>query len=167
MGTPYIGEVRMFGLSFEVVGWAFCDGRLLPISEYDTLFNVIGTQYGGDGQETFALPNLQARFPMHQGNGFTIAETAGTEQETLTASNIPSHTHPFLATTALANQPTPGGNVPAQSGTVQLWAEDTADQAMAPQALGVTGGSQPHENMHPYLCINFQISLFGQFPSTT
>jgi microcystin-dependent protein len=131
------------------------------------LFTVIGTQYGGDGQETFALPDLRSRFPMHQGNGFTIAEAGGTEQETLTAPKLPVHTHQFLATTGLANQPTPGGNVPAQSGTVQLWTEDNPSVAMAPQAISATGGSQPHENMHPYLVINFQISLFGEFPSQT
>jgi microcystin-dependent protein len=167
MGTPYVGEIRMFGCGYEVAGWTFCDGKLLPISENDVLFTVIGTMYGGDGQETFAVPDLRGRLPVHQGNGFTPGEAAGAEEVTLTTQTIPVHTHTFLATTKLADQPTPGGNVPAQSGTVQLWTEDNPTTAMAPQAITATGGSQPHENMHPYLVINFQISLFGEFPSQT
>jgi microcystin-dependent protein len=164
MSDPYVGEIRMFGGNFEIAGWAFCDGRLLPIAENETLFQLIGTTYGGDGQETFALPNLNARFPLHQGNGFILGEMAGTEEVTLTMQQIPTHNHAFLATTALANQPTPGGNVPAQSGTVQLWTEDSPTAALATQALAPVGGSQPHENMHPFLAINYIISLFGEFP---
>jgi microcystin-dependent protein len=166
---PLLGEIRMFAGTFAPVGWEKCSGQLLLISEYETLFQLIGTTYGGDGQETFALPDLQSRFPLHQdqANGFGIGSMAGAEQVTLTAQQIPVHTHNFLATTALATQPTPGGNVPAQSGTVQLYTEDSASVALAPQAIGPTGGSQPHDNMQPYLVLNFIISLFGEFPQIT
>ena len=172
MSDPYIGEIRMFAGTFAPAGWNLCDGSLLPISEYDTLFSVIGTTYGGDGQNTFALPNLQSRLPVHMGTAsfgqtFTIGEMAGTEEETLTAAKIPAHAHTFLATTGLANQPTPAGNVPAQSGTVQLWTEDTPLVALDANAITGTGGSQPHDNMHPFLVVNFIISLFGFYPSPT
>src|SRR5271157_4244705 len=99
MSQPYVGEIRMFAGNFEPAGWMFCEGQLLPISEYETLFNLIGTTYGGDGQSTFALPDLQGRMPIHQGNGFTLAENGGVEQVTLTVSQIPAHSHPALANT--------------------------------------------------------------------
>jgi microcystin-dependent protein len=167
-----VGEIRLFACSFAVAGWAFCDGALMPISENEVLFQLIGTTYGGDGQETFALPDLRGRLPLHQGQGSglqarTIGETAGTEEVTLTTNQIPSHNHAFYATTGLANQPTPGGNTVAQSGTLQLFTEDTPAVALAAQAVGPVGGTQPHTNFHPYLAISFQISLFGDFPSPT
>ena len=165
MSNPYVGEIRIFAGNFAPAGWAFCNGQTMPISENETLFQLIGTTYGGDGQETFNLPNLQSRFPMHQGNGFTIGEMAGTEQETLTAQTTPVHSHPYIATTALADEATPGGNVFAQATTITVFIEDTPVSALAPQAMGATGGNQPHENMHPYLVINFIISLFGIFPN--
>jgi len=165
--AAYVGEIRMVGFNFEMAGWALCDGRLLPISENETLFNLIGTTYGGDGQETFALPDLQGRLPLHQGNGFVLAETGGTEEETLTVTKIPSHTHPMLVSRDLANQPTPGGNLPAQSGTINLFIEDTPSASLAATAVSATGGSQPHTNLQPYLTVTFQISLFGEFPSPT
>lgn len=161
---PYVGEIRMFGGNFAPAGWAFCDGQLLPISENDVLFTLIGTTYGGDGETTFALPNLQSRFPLHKSASFPIGAMGGTESETLTVQQIPVHTHAFLATQALANQPTPGGNHPAQSGTVQLWTEDAVSAALSPQAITPVGGSQPHDNMHPFTVISFIISLFGEFP---
>lgn len=167
MSQPYVGEIRMFGGNFAPAGWAFCDGQLMPISENEVLFQIIGTTYGGDGESTFALPNLQSRFPMHQGNGFVVGEMAGTEQETLTVNQIPSHSHAYLASTDLADEATPGGNLFAQPTTVTLYIEDTPAVNLAPQALGLTGGSQPHDNMQPYLVINFIISLFGIFPSQT
>src|SRR4026209_2501627 len=104
MGEPYVGEIRMFGGNFPPSGWAFCNGALLPISENETLFVLIGTTYGGDGQETFALPDLRGRIPIHQGNGFILAETGGVESVTLTINQIPAHTHPLIATTSVANQ---------------------------------------------------------------
>jgi microcystin-dependent protein len=172
MSNPFIGEIRMFGGNFAPAGWAFCNGQLMPISENESLFILIGTTYGGDGESTFALPNLQSRFPVHQGSGpggqtFTLGEMAGTEQETLTVNQIPTHSHAFLATTALANQPTPGNNVPAQSGTVQLYVEAPPALVMGANAIQPIGGSQPHDNMHPFLVINFIISLFGEFPTQT
>lgn len=172
MADPYLGEIRIFAGTFAPVGWNFCDGSVLPISEYDALFNLLGTTYGGDGQNDFALPNLQSRLPVHQGTAsfgqtFTLGEAAGTEEETLTVAQMPGHTHPFLATTGLANQPTPGGNVPAQSGTVQLWTQDDPLVQLASNAVLPDGGSQPHDNMHPFLCVNFIIALFGTFPSPT
>jgi microcystin-dependent protein len=167
MAQPYVGEIRMFGGNFAPAGWMFCEGQLLPISENETLFNLIGTTYGGDGQETFALPDLRGRLPMHQGNGSILAETGGTEEVTLTVSQIPTHTHAFLGSTAVAAQQGPGGNVVAQSTLAKLYIQDTTDSVLAPNSIGATGGSQPHTNFQPYLCVDFIISLFGIFPSQT
>lgn len=173
MAQPYIGEIRMFGGNFAPVGWEFCDGQLLPISENDTLFTLIGTTYGGDGQENFALPNLQSRIPLHMGTGpdgttHQIGEMAGTEQETLTVQQIPTHSHPLLASIANGSQANPGGNVLAASlGNVFPYIEDPPGVNMSPQAITPAGGSQPHENVQPFLCINYIISLFGIFPSPT
>jgi microcystin-dependent protein len=166
---PYIGEIRMLGSNWAPAGWALCNGQHVYISENETLFQLIGTTYGGDGQETFALPDLQSRIPMHRptANALNLGTMAGVEEVTLTLQQIPNHTHAFMATTALANQPTPAGNLPAQSGTVQLYTEDSAAQNLAPQMIGPTGGSQPHDNMHPYYVITFIISLYGEFPSPT
>jgi microcystin-dependent protein len=157
----------MFAGNFSPAGWMFCEGQLLPISENETLFQLIGTTYGGDGQSTFALPDLRGRLPIHQGNGFILAETGGAEEITLTVNQIPAHSHPFLASTAIANQSAPTNNVVAQSSAADLYIEDTPDVNMAAQAIGSVGGSQPHTNFQPYLCINFIISLFGIFPSPT
>jgi microcystin-dependent protein len=166
MAQPYVGEIRMFGGSFAPAGWQFCDGTLLPISEYETLFNLIGTTYGGDGQSTFAVPDLRGRIPLHQGNSFTLAETGGVETVTLTVNQIPAHTHAFLATTSAATDANPGGNVAAQAGTFFPYLNVPPSVPMAP-AISPVGGSQPHNNFQPYLCISFIISLFGIFPSQT
>jgi microcystin-dependent protein len=170
VAQPYVGEIRMFAGNFAPAGWMFCEGQLLPISEYETLFNLIGTTYGGDGQETFALPDLRGRIPLHFGNGFTLAETGGVETVTLTVPQIPAHNHAFLASTDNAGSPNPGGQVPAQSGSgIDLY--DSTTQApttpASSSAIGATGGSQPHNNFMPYLCVDFIISLFGIFPSQT
>jgi microcystin-dependent protein len=167
MGQPYVGEIRMFGGNFPPVGWMFCDGAPLPISEYETLFNLIGTTYGGDGQSTFALPDLRGRIPIHQGNGFTLAETGGVEQVTLTVSQIPVHSHAFLASSDPANANAPTGALMAKTGGATIYNAGTNPVSMAPQAVSPVGGSQPHTNFQPYLCINFIISLFGIFPSPT
>jgi microcystin-dependent protein len=167
MAQPYVGEIRMFAGNFQPAGWAFCDGRLLPISENETLFQLIGTTYGGDGQSTFALPDLRGRIPIHQGNGFILAETGGAEQITLTVQQIPAHTHPMLGSTDIANSPNPGTNVVARSGQVNMFINSNPTVAMSPQFLGPVGGSQPHTNFQPYLCVDFIISLFGIFPSPT
>ena len=166
MAQPYVGEIRMFAGNFAPAGWMFCEGQLLPISENETLFQLIGTTYGGDGQVTFALPDLRGRIPIHQGNGFILAETGGAEAITLTVSQIPAHTHPMLASSALANSPNPQNNVVAES-TERLYSDDPPSDPMAPTSISPVGGSQPHTNFQPYLCVDFIISLFGIFPSPT
>jgi microcystin-dependent protein len=167
MAQPYVGEIRQFAGNFAPAGWMFCEGQLLPISEYETLFNLIGTTYGGDGQSTFALPDLRGRIPIHFGNGFTLAETGGVETVTLTVSQIPAHSHAFLATSSFGTASTPSGNVLAQTQAIQLYNPTAPNAAMAPGTTGNTGGSQPHNNFQPYLCVDFIISLFGIFPSQT
>lgn len=167
MAQPYVGEIRMFAGNFAPAGWMLCEGQLLPISENETLFQLIGTTYGGDGQSTFALPDLRGRLPLHQGGGFILAETGGAEEITLTVNQIPAHSHPFLASTSsgVANQAS--GKVNAQSPSVSLFVEASTDNNLAANAIGPIGGSQPHTNFQPYLCVNFIISLFGIFPSPT
>ena len=167
MAQPYVGEVRMFAGNFAPAGWMFCEGQLLPISENETLFQLIGTTYGGDGESTFALPDLRGRLPLHQGNGFILAETGGAEEITLTTQQIPAHSHPFLGNIGNGSQASPQGNVLASSTLVKLYALETADAVMATSAISSVGGSQPHTNFQPYLCVNFIISLFGIFPSPT
>lgn len=168
MAQPYVGEIRMFAGNFAPAGWMFCEGQLLPISENETLFQLIGTTYGGDGESTFALPDLRGRLPIHIGNGFTLAETGGAEQVTLTVNQIPAHSHPLLASsnasTGLTN---PQNALLARTAGADVYTTDFAPVNMAPQAVGQTGGSQPHTNFQPYLCIDFIISLFGIFPSPT
>jgi microcystin-dependent protein len=167
MAQPYVGEIRMFGGNFAPAGWMFCEGQLLPISENETLFQLIGTTYGGDGESTFALPDLRGRIPIHQGNGFILAETGGAEEITLTINQIPSHTHALLGTTNLADTPNVQGGLPATGSISQLYWGDPPDTACSPSAISPIGGSQPHTNFQPYLCIDFIISLFGIFPSQT
>jgi len=166
MAQPYVGEIRMFAGNFAPAGWMFCEGQLLPISEYETLFNLIGTTYGGDGQSTFALPDLRGRLPLHQGNGFILAETGGAEEITLTVSQIPAHSHPMLAAAIVPNNSNPGGGFTAQP-TASIYNNGTSPVNMSAAAIGSTGGSQPHTNFQPYLCVDFIISLFGIFPSQT
>ena len=170
---PYIGEIRMFGGNFAPAGWMFCDGSTLPISENDALFTLIGTTYGGDGQTTFNLPDLRGRVPIHQGtnpstgSSFPIGERAGVESVTLTTTQIPQHSHALAATTAIGTQANPGGNLLANSQGPQPYIQEDPDNSLSPQALAAAGGSQPHDNMQPYLGINFIISLFGDYPSPT
>jgi len=167
MAQPYVGEIRMFAGNFAPAGWMFCEGQLLPVSENDQLFQAIGTTYGGDGVTTFGLPDLRGRVPIHQGNGFTLAETGGAEEITLTVNQIPSHGHPLLVSTDTAQHTSPSGTVLGQSATALLYIEDSPDANFSPQAIASTGGSQPHTNFQPYLCLNYIISLFGIFPSPT
>lgn len=169
MAQPYVGEIRMFGGNFAPAGWEFCQGQLMPISEYETLFNLIGTTYGGDGQSTFALPDLRGRIPIHQGSGFVLAETGGVEQVTLTVSQIPAHSHPALASSSSANSSSPAGNVAGRVTTAGVFAygTDAPLTTLSSQAMGPVGGNQPHNNLQPYLCVNFIISMFGIFPSQT
>ena len=168
MAQPYVGEIRMFAGNFAPAGWMFCEGQLLPISENETLFNLIGTTYGGDGQTTFALPDLRGRVPigMGQGSGLTarqLAETGGTESVTLTTQQIPSHNHAMVASNDIPTLSTPANNVTGQA-AAKLYRPGTPSVALDPQALGTVGGSQPHTNFQPYLCVDFIISLFGIFP---
>jgi microcystin-dependent protein len=167
MAQPYVGEIRMFAGNFAPAGWMFCEGQLLPISEYETLFNLIGTTYGGDGQETFALPDLRGRVPIHQGNGFTLAETGGAEEITLAVTQIPAHSHPMVVSGARGSQISPAGNLPAQSYNVVPYINSSPTGNFNAAAIGNVGGSQPHTNFQPYLCVDFIISLFGIFPSPT
>ena len=170
--APYVGEIRMFAGNFAPNGWMFCEGQTLPISENEVLFQLIGTTYGGDGQETFNLPNLASRVPIHAGTGpdgttYQLGEMAGTEQETLTTQQIPNHTHPFTASGDVGDQASPANLLIANSNGPTPYIEDVAGSPLNINAIGIQGGSQPHENIQPFLCINFIISLFGVFPSQT
>ncbi|WP_428665849.1 phage tail protein [Runella sp.] len=167
MAQPYVGEIRMFAGNFAPAGWMFCEGQLIPISEYETLFQLIGTTYGGDGESTFALPDMRGRLPLHQGNSFILAETGGVEEITLTINQLPAHSHPMLATNTVANSPNPGSNQIGLSSQVSAFFGDPPNVNMNAAIIGSVGGSQPHTNFQPYLCINFIISMFGIFPSPT
>lgn len=168
MAQPYVGEIRMFAGNFAPAGWMFCEGQLLPISENETLFNLIGTTYGGDGESTFGLPDLRGRVPVHQGNGTILAEMGGVEEVTLNVLQIPNHTHPFLGSINISQDTSPAGKIVGQiSGGALLYIQDVTDSNMATQAVTTVGGSQPHTNFQPYICIDFIISLFGIFPSPT
>ena len=167
MAQPYVGEIRMFAGNFAPAGWMFCEGQLLPISENETLFQLIGTTYGGDGESTFALPDLRGRIPIHQGNGFILAETGGAEEITLTVNQIAAHSHPMLANSGLASEFAPGNQVFAQVQAVDAYVQPPPTVPLSPQSCTPVGGSQPHTNFQPYLCVDFIISLFGIFPSPT
>jgi microcystin-dependent protein len=169
MSSPFIGEIRMFAGNFAPVGWAFCNGALMDISQNDALFTLIGTTYGGDGQTTFALPNLQSRVPIHVGPGFALGQSGGAESVTVTTSQLPAHSHvPQAQSQALpSNVASPSNAFWANSSLGQFDNANPPDSPMAAGALGLTGGSQPHDNMIPFLAINFILSLFGIFPSQT
>jgi microcystin-dependent protein len=169
MAQPYVGEIRMFAGNFAPAGWMFCEGQLLPISENETLFQLIGTTYGGDGQETFALPDLRGRIPIHQGGGFILAENGGSEEITLTVNQMAVHSHAFLGSAVAGTQVAPTNNLPANSQNITPYINQTpnASAAFAAPAISPVGGNQPHTNFQPYLCIDFIISLFGIFPSPT
>jgi len=167
MGQPYVGEIRMFAGNFAPAGWLFCAGQSLPISENEVLFQLIGTMYGGDGESTFNLPDLQGRLPIHMGNGFAQANAGGAEEITLTVNQIPAHSHPLIATTAIGTAASPQGAVLAASGSSNVYRPAPGAAALATEAVGSAGGSQPHSNLQPYLGLNFIISLFGIFPSPT
>jgi microcystin-dependent protein len=173
VAQPYVGEIRMFAGNFAPAGWMFCSGQTLPISENETLFQLIGTAYGGDGEQTFQLPNLQSRIPIHQGAGpsgetYQMAEVSGVETVTLTTQQIPTHNHALVASQADGTAPNPQGNVLAQTPTgIFPYIENPPTANMNGNAITPVGGSQSHENCQPFLCINYIISLFGLFPSPT
>lgn len=156
----------MFGGNFAPAGWQFCHGQLLAISENEVLFYLIGTTYGGDGESTFGLPDLRGRIPIHQGAGFVLAATGGAERVTLTQNQMPAHGHALMASADPAQATAgPNGGLLAASGDTLLYSSAAPGLAMHPAAVAATGGSQPHENLAPYLCVSFIISLFGIFPS--
>jgi microcystin-dependent protein len=181
--NPHVGEIRMFGGTFAPQGWQFCDGRLLPIAENETLFALIGTTYGGDGEETFALPNLQGRFPLHRGQGpglssYPMGEMGGVESVTLTVNQTPAHTHVLTAaevaprcSSSVGTDRSPVGRVFAaeSAGVTAIYSSAAPDAAMGGLAgtatINTAGGSQPHTNLPPYLCVSFIISLYGILPS--
>lgn len=166
----YIGEIRMFAGSFAPVGWAMCDGSLLPISQFDALFALIGTTYGGDGQTTFALPDLRGRVPIHQGQNpstqttYVLGQRAGVETVTLTSQQMPVHTHQVFATSADGTQSGPSNGIWAKSSLNEFSTATAPAAAMAANAVMSVGGNLPHENMMPYQCINFIIATEGVWP---
>jgi microcystin-dependent protein len=168
---PYVGEIRLFAGNFAPVGWELCVGQEMPISENEVLFQLIGTIYGGDGESTFRLPDLQGRVPLHRGTAVTgtqyvIGEQGGVEAVTLTVNQIPVHTHAFTASTDPGNDPNPQGNVIGSPPAVTAFIRDTPSVNMAATKVAPVGGSQPHDNRMPFNCINYIISLFGEFPNT-
>jgi microcystin-dependent protein len=181
MADPFVAEIRIFPFNFAPTGWAFCDGQLMPLSQNTALFSLLGTMYGGDGKSTFALPNLQGCAPMHSNSfspngtglsGRDIGQMSGSETVTLLQSEIPAHTHAVQATAANATTDTPAGTVlgrgnfgfQGNTGQVALYSNDPPNTNMAPQAMSVAGGNLPHNNMQPYLTLNFCIAMQGVFP---
>ena len=163
MSEPFIGEIRLVGFNFAPVGWAFCDGSVVPIDQNSTLFALIGTTYGGDGQQTFALPNLLGRTPIHFNSSFPLSSLGGLESVILTTPQLPQHSHPLAASTAPATTTAASGNLLSGSAAT-VYVAPTAVAATG-AVTTLTGSNQPHDNMAPYLCVNFVISLFGVFPS--
>ena len=166
MAEPFVGEIRIFAGNFAPLGWAFCEGQLLNKSDYETLFTLISTTYGGDGTTTFALPDLRGRVPIHFCPGFALAARGGAEQVTLAPGQIPAHSHAFMASTGGGSAANPSNNVLATSPSIALYQPfmNTAVN-MSPAAVGSSGGSQAHSNMQPFQCVNFIIALFGLYPS--
>lgn len=164
---PYVGEIRMFGGTFAPLGWAMCNGQLLPISDYETLYTLLGTTYGGDGQTNFGLPNLQGRVPLHLGSGFQMGQMAGEEQITLKGGQLPMHNHSFIAKVSAGTADTPVGNlVAAVTAPAEAYNAAPATSALAPASISPDGGGgQPHDNMQPYQCVSFIIALNGIWPS--
>jgi microcystin-dependent protein len=172
MAESYVGEVRMFGGNFAPTGWAFCDGQLLAISEFEALFNLIGTTYGGDGMSTFGLPDLRSRTPIHQGQGTglssrIIGEMGGQESVALTVQQTPGHGHAAVAAAVTGDQTSLSRALPANSVTITPYANTAPDSPFNAASIGPAGASQPHDNVQPYLCVSFIISLFGIYPSPT
>lgn len=169
MSEPYLGEIKLFGLNYAPRGWALCNGQLLPINQNQALFSILGTTYGGNGQTTFALPDLRGRVPVHVGNGVTLGQSAGAENHTLTTNEMPAHTHLVQASSAAPNQKVVTGNIwatpPAAEPPVTPYSQGDSLTTMHQGSMSSVGSSQPHTNMQPYLTLNFCIALQGIFPS--
>jgi microcystin-dependent protein len=161
MGTPFLGEVKIVSFNFAPRGWALCNGQLLPINQNQALFSILGTTYGGNGQTNFALPNLQGRVPVYVGQGISLGQSAGEQTHTLTQAEMPAHTHLPNANSGAANQGSAANNFWSGTGSYAAQPNNT----MNPAGITPTGGSQPHNNMTPYLTLNFVIALQGIFPS--
>jgi microcystin-dependent protein len=178
MADPYLGEIRMVGWNFAANGWALCNGQLMSINQYSALFSLLGTTYGGDGQVTFGLPNLQGRVPIHQGSGaglspYVTGQSAGNEQVSLMLGEIPQHNHLVGVSNLPGAIPDPTGAILAQGNSgsdrsavlVSDYVSSAATGTLAPTAISMAGSSLPHNNIQPYLCVNFIIALQGIFPS--
>ena len=165
MSEPFVGEIKMFAGNFAPRNWAFCDGQMLPISQNDALFSLLGTIYGGDGRTTFGLPDLRGRVPVHKGNGLNLGQKSGSESVTLTANQIPAHNHHLQASADHADQASPANTVTARSARVDAYAEGPATVNLNSAAVSSFGGGQGHNNLQPYLCVNFIIALYGIYPS--
>ncbi len=163
MGTPFIGELRIYSFNFPPKGWAFCNGQLLAINQNQALFSILGTTYGGNGQTNFALPDLRGRIPLHWGDGVSLGERAGQESHTLTIQEMPQHNHGVRAWGNTAQVPSPAGNT--WGGADANPYATASNSILAPGSIGNAGGSQPHPNMSPYLVLNICIALVGVFPS--
>jgi microcystin-dependent protein len=165
MAEPFLGEVKIVSFNFPPKGWAFCNGQLLPINQNQALFSLFGTTYGGNGQTTFALPDLRGQTPIHMGNGFTQGQTGGQESHTLTIAELPAHTHTAQGTTSNADQPVPTGNLLGAANNMYTGANAGGLTPLEPTSISTAGGSQPHQNMQPFLTLSFCVALQGIFPS--
>lgn len=164
MAEPFLSEIRVMSFSFPPKGWALCDGQLLPINQNQALFSLLGTVYGGNGTQTFGLPNLQGRVPIHFGSGYVLGETGGEQAHTLTINEMPTHIHFAQGTSATGNAAPPANNLLALT-PAQIYAAPGSLTTLQPGTIGNAGGSQPHSNLQPYLTITFCIALQGIFPS--
>ena len=164
MTEPFMGEVRMMSFNFAPKGWALCDGQLLPINQNQALYSLLGTTYGGDGRNNFALPDLRGRTPLHTGRGIVLGQKAGEETHILSKAELPAHNHVANGVSANGNAPVPTANILAAEAT-PMYGSAANLVTMAPGTIGPVGGSQGHANMQPYLTLNFCIALQGLFPS--
>ena len=164
MSEPFLGEIKIISWNFPPKGWTFCNGQLLPINQNQALFSILGTTYGGDGRQTFGLPNLQGRSPMHVGNGIVLGELGGETSHTLNISELPAHNHVPFGNPGSPSAPAPSGDLWATNANLTPYAP-TGGGSMNPACIPAVGGNQPHENMSPYLVLNFIIALQGIFPS--